>query len=176
MGRFKEINKEVLFNCGIIAAIQPADIEFLKSKAAGNQRKRSRICLHRNIEDRLHEMIIVLSKGNYIRPHKHHNKSESFHIIEGKLKVVVFEDDGRIKDVIEMSPHPYEGSFYYRLDTSLFHTVIPLSAWTVFHEVTNGPFDKADTVFASWAPMEQERELADEYLQVLTNELTKING
>lgn len=49
-------------------------------------------------------MLIVMAKGSYIRPHKHKNKSESFHIIEGLLDVIVFDlaveigsNDGSLK-------------------------------------------------------------------------------
>jgi hypothetical protein len=36
----------------------------------------------------------------------------------------------------------------------VFHTLIIRSDVLVFHETTNGPFDRRDTVFAPWAPQD----------------------
>ncbi len=127
--------------------------------------------MHRDTSDRLHEMIIVHAADTYVRPHKHLNKTESFHVIEGKLSVVIFEDGGELKKVIPMSAYGNGTTFYYRLNESLFHTVIPISEWVVFHEVVNGPFDKGDTSFAAWAPFEQDRGGVNKYLQALAEQL-----
>ena len=74
---------------------------FGAAKALGNTRERVRLCTHQSVEDAVHEMLIVHIKGTYIRPHKHPNKSESFHIIEGNLDVVVFDDAGDLLEVID---------------------------------------------------------------------------
>ena len=93
----------------------------------------------------------------YVRPHKHIGKSESFHVIEGLLLVVVFDDEGsKIEDIPMGDMHSGE-LFYYRLPANLYHTVIPQQDFVVFHEVTNGPFDRSDTVFAPWAPAEDDK-------------------
>ena len=47
-------------------------------------------------------------------------------------------------------------SFCYRLSTPEYHTVLPKTKYVVFHEVTNGPFRREDTVFGEWAPDEGE--------------------
>ena len=52
----------------------------------------ARICAHNNHKDRLHEMVIVLKDSHYVAPHKHINKSESFHIIEGILGSIMGEE------------------------------------------------------------------------------------
>src|SRR5947207_1087581 len=99
----RRINDEVFVAEGPIVSISSRDIEFLKEKLASAPRKRIRICAHATPEDRLHEMIIVLDADTYIRPHKHIGKSESFHIIDGSVDVVIFEDQGEIEDVVRMS-------------------------------------------------------------------------
>ncbi len=166
-----EINEEVLFTCNAITKVSRRDIEFLKAKASRNRRKRVRLCAHRSIEDPVHEMLIVHSKGTYVRPHKHPDKSESFHIIEGKLKIVIFNESGDILEVINMGDHPSEDAFFYRLSESYFHTVIPISDLVVFHETTDGPFRGDHTVFAPWAPAENEHEAQVIYMKELTSQL-----
>ena len=92
--QFKEINSEVLVANGPLTQVGREDIELLKKKAAENPRRRSRICAHRENDDRIHEMLIVLAADCYIRPHKHFGKSESLHLIEGSASAVFFDDAG----------------------------------------------------------------------------------
>ena len=99
----------------------------------------------------LHEMLIALLSDSYIRPHRHHQKIESFHLIDGSVDVVIFNDDGSIADVVELS---LDGSFYYRLDSPRYHTLLIKSPVLVIHEITNGPFDSSMSDFASFSPAE----------------------
>ena len=87
-------------------------------------------------------MLIVHERGAYVRPHKHPAKTESTHIIEGLVDVVLFEDDARIERVISMGDYASGRAFYYRMDVPVFHTLIIRSDVLVFHETTNGPFER----------------------------------
>lgn len=147
----REINEEVLYTCDPITAISSKDICILKEKAALNPGKRVRLCAHLSTEDAFHNMLIVLVKGCFIPPHKHQNRAESFHIIEGRLRVIIFDMDGQVKKVITMGDYSSGDPFFYRLSEDLYHTVIPLSDTVVFHESTNGPFDPQNTSFPSWS-------------------------
>lgn len=169
-----EFNEEVLFTLDTITEVNINDIELLKTKAVENTRRRIRLCAHLSVEDTLHEMLIVHTKGTYVRPHKHLNKTESFHIIEGGLKVVVFDDDGEVTKIITMSDYSSGSTFYYRLSESLYHTVIPTTDYVVFHETTHGPFNRQDTLFAPWSPDEYDQQAAMIYLQKLYAILGKI--
>ena len=121
-----------------------------------NARRRLRLCAHPDSEDRLHEMLIVHMQGAYVPPHKHLNKSESFHIIDGMLKVFLFDDEGRVTETIQMGEPASGQVFFYRLASPRYHSVLPQSEFVVFHEVTNGPFDHQDTLIAPWAPAEND--------------------
>ena len=110
----------------------------------------ARICAHNNQNDRLHEMVIVLKDSHYVPPHKHINKSESFHVIEGILGVIIFTDSGEINKTIILDTE--KGSVFYRLSDELYHMVISLTPYTVFHEITDGPFKQNDSKLPLWAP------------------------
>lgn len=159
-----ELNKEVLYSKDMITKINLNDIEDLKTKALSNERKRARLCTHLSPDNALHEMLIVLAKGCYIRPHKHIDKIESFHMIEGELKILFFDDTGNITNIINMGNYADEKYFYYRLSEPRFHSVIPVSELVVFHEITNGPFNSEDTVFASWSPVTAESSYFDKLI------------
>lgn len=150
----KQINEEIAYAQERIVKIDKAMLDAVKQKALAAQRKRSRICAHKDPDDPLHEMFIVHTKDAYVRPHKHLNKSESFYVIEGSVTVVMFDDEGDIVEAIEMGEARSGKPFYYRTSEAIFHTIIITSDVLVFHEVTNGPFVKSDTVYAPWAPDE----------------------
>jgi len=152
MARLKVFNSEVLYATDPIVQLGRAQIDLLLKKAARNKRKRIRLCTHKNISEKLHEMFIVHTPDTYVRPHKHRNKSESFFILKGKADVVLFDAKGKIKQVIPMGDYATGRKFYYRLSQPLFHSLLIYSKYLIFHEVTNGPFKKEDTIFASWSP------------------------
>lgn len=150
--KYRSLSPEVLYSEAVITATDRSDIAHFKQLSSRNLRKRIRLCAHGAPDDRLHEMLIVHERGAYVRPHKHPGKSESTHIIEGLVDVVMFDDDGTIGSVIRMGDYASGRIFYYRLAVPVFHTLIIRSDVLVFHETTNGPFDRMDTVFAPWAP------------------------
>lgn len=166
-------NEEVYYFKGSLVSVDWALLTWLKERAQENIRRRARICAHPRVDDFVHEMIIVHSLGNYIPPHKHYGKSESFHMIDGEMRVVIFSDDGRLVDVITLSSISRSvEKIYYRLQDNLFHCIIPLTEFVIFHEVTRGPFREQDTVIAGWAPAEEaEHDRIDRFQQRLKNEV-----
>lgn len=161
---FRRIGDGVFVATAPIVSIGAQQILFLKQEAASSGRRRARICAHRTDDDRLHEMLIAILADSYIHPHKHLGKSESFHIIEGAVDVVVFDDSGAILDVIALGDVSTGRNFFYRLSDSLFHTLLIRSECLVMHEVTNGPFLRDATLLAPFAPLESQREKALAYI------------
>ncbi len=169
--KFKKKNAEVLIADEDPVKIGKDLIESLKEKAILNRRKRIRVCSHHSIEDKIHEMLIVHTKGAYIRPHKHMNKSESFHAIEGNADIILMDDTGKINEVISIGEYQSGNCFYYRLAAPLFHTLKIKSDFFVFHEITNGPFNRKYTIFADWAPEENDMENSSNYAPFLFEEI-----
>lgn len=161
----RKIDDEVYIAEDPIVRIGANEIAFVKEKAQSNSRRRARICAHRLSSDSLHEMVIAISADSYVRPHRHVGKVESFHIIEGAVDVVVFDDSGAIIDVIELGDSATGRNLYYRLSDSRFHTLLIHGELLVVHEVTNGPFDPAQTLFAPFAPEEGRHDEAKQFMQ-----------
>lgn len=153
--KFRQVSPEVFVATDGVVAIDRGDLAALRAQALTNPSRKARICAHPSVGDALHEMVIVHMSGAYVRPHKHPRKSESFHMIEGRLDIVLFDDVGQVDRVIALAADG-PGSLFYRLSECRFHTVVPRSDVVVFHEVTNGPFDRSETVFAAWAPDESD--------------------
>jgi cupin fold WbuC family metalloprotein len=160
----RKVNDEVFVAEARVVRAGAQQVAFLKRQAAANARRRARICAHRTNEDRLHEMLIAISSDSYIHPHKHLRKSESFHIVEGTVDIVMFDDAGAVTDVIELGDVASGRNFYYRLSDSVFHTLVIHGDFLVMHEVTNGPFVREETVLAPFAPGEERRDAALAYM------------
>jgi len=167
MTRIKKVNDEVFVAEDPIVQVDQAQLDELKAQAARNPRHRARLCAHKGGEDRLHEMLIVLTKDVYIRPHKHINKTESFHVIDGSAIVIFFDESGAIQEVINVGDEKSGRPFYFRNDDPRYHTQIITSDFLTFHETTNGPFNRADTIFAPWSPPETDAAAAAEYQKTL---------
>lgn len=164
----KKISQSVYCNDEVVFKATVKTIDFLKETAKKSDNKRARLCLHKDREESLHEMIIALSKGTYVRPHKHINKIETFHIIEGHLRLFVFNNKGNVIDSFDMKPPKSGECFLYRAEPDCWHMPAPVSNVVVFHEITNGPFTgKNDSVFADWSPREDEKTKVKEYLKSL---------
>mgnify|MGYP001468463522 CR=1 FL=1 len=52
--------------------------------------------------------------------------------------------------IYQLSDSSSKGCFYYRVDEPTYHTFIIKSDYFIFHETTQGPFKRADTIYAPW--------------------------
>jgi cupin fold WbuC family metalloprotein len=150
----RSINSEVLVVGGDVVRVRAADLVAVQERAALSSRKRARLCAHADPVDPLHEMLICLARDTYVRPHRHVGKTESFHVIEGELDVLLFHPHGTVREIIRMGSYASGKVFFYRLMAPCYHTVLVRTPQALFHETTNGPFEPTDTEFAAWAPPE----------------------
>jgi len=174
--RIVQKSPEVFLANGPISEIAEADIEVLKDAVAASPKRRARINAHTDSTDPLHEMVIALRGDSYIRPHKHPVKSESFHIIEGAVDIVIFDDEGEILRVVSLAERGRTGSFYYRMSKPYFHTLLINSELLIIHETTNGPFTKEGTVFAEFAPADDDLQAAAVYMLDLRRRAHEFQG
>lgn len=142
-------------------------IDNLKNLASDSVLRRSRFCLHKNHDDKVQDMVIVICYDCYIPPHRQLKKKKSYKIIDGAMAVFFFDDNGNIvrkkKIGVIGSQHPFIISF----TSSEWHTILPLSDFVIYMETTSGPYIKEQTEFASWAPTNDDSE--DQVLKFLQN-------
>src|SRR5262249_51267108 len=122
------VKEGVLVAHGPVVSVMRADVEQVRALAAASPRRRARLCAHPPAADPLHEMLIVLRRGSYVRPHRHRGKSESFHVVEGALTVAVFDDDGSVREAIRLGEYGSGRPFFFRLGEPAYHTVLVESA------------------------------------------------
>ena len=165
--KIRKINEFAEINFGKLISINKSIVNELKRKSLKSKKNRYRICLHKNKNNLVNEMIIVSNKYNYFRPHKHPNGiEESYSIIEGKLNVYIFDSKGKIIKKIEMGPYNSGLECNLRISTNIWHMPLALSTQTVYHEVLRGPFVKSKSViYAKWSPKEDEIEKSNHFIK-----------
>jgi cupin fold WbuC family metalloprotein len=162
-------NDEVLYPDVDVVTVGSADFTEMKRLAMLNPRQRIRLCAHQSPADSLHEMFIIHAKGCYVRPHKHVGKTESMAILEGEADIVLFNEDGAIRQVVKMGDFSSGKQFYYRLSDPIYHTLLIRTDFLVFHECTEGPFIRENTIFPEWAPVDLDAGVCDYMASVELN-------
>lgn len=73
----------------------------LEEKAKQPSRLREHFNLHQSYEEAIQKTLIYILKGSYIPPHfhRHTHQKELFLVLEGKAKVLFFEQDGAVKEL-----------------------------------------------------------------------------
>lgn len=98
----------------------------------------SRYCLHNKSNDKHQEMVIVQKKENYFPPKKNTFSDQSFLLLKGKLLIIIFNSEGKIKNKIILS----KNNFYLRVKKNTYHCDIPLTNYSVHLETKNCLFTK----------------------------------
>lgn len=128
-------------------------------------KKNARFCLHSSPQSDFHEMLILEHQGKYYRPHKHAKKGESYHVIEGRLGVFVFDESGNVTDAKLLTSH---GNFMYRIGGNMYHAILPLSKTVIYHESKLGPFaGENDSIYPDWAPDGENTQETAQFTQKL---------
>jgi len=147
-----QLNDEVEINQEDMVLLDKAWINRIKKLAQENSSGKYRTCIHQSEKDNVHEMLIIHSSDSYVRPHKHRINGESLQFIEGEGTVIIFNDDGSIKQAFKVGDQSSDNIFYCKMEKDLFHMLIIESEFLVFKETTKGPFIRENTIYPNWAP------------------------
>jgi len=164
----KKLTDEVYFPDGKIVQMNRQDFEELKKLALKNPRGRVMLCAHQNEEDDVHELLIVMSKETYNRPHRHINKGESLHIIEGDAELYLFDEQGNVKEMVSVGDAKTGKTFYYRILGDEYHALRIISDTIIVHETTRGPFEQDSSIYALWAPDAKDRAEGLKFMEQLS--------
>jgi len=141
----------------------------LRTLAAENGGQNARICLHAGPDAVHHDMVVLEHRGKYYRPHKHADKGEAFHVMDGALGIFAFNETGTVIDAHVLNPGDI-----YRVEAGMYHAVLPQSAQVLYHENKPGPFlGDGDSIFPDWAPDGANQQSVDDYVDTLNARLMK---
>jgi cupin fold WbuC family metalloprotein len=173
MIRMKRLNPEVYFTDQPIVTIGSEEIDFLQSNVHANERKRARLCAHQSPDESLHEMFVVYTSSTYMRPNKH-PKDESLHILRGHADFVFFDQQGNVSEVVQLGDLGSGRPFYCRVPQDTYHALLMRSEFLAIHEGITGPFQPdSTTVFAPWAPAENDQPGVREFSEKIEAEVAR---
>ena len=164
LNSLKKVSDGVFYSTEKIIFVCTNLIEFLKRDAINTSLLRSRLCAHPDPLADQHDMTIVTHHSSYVAPHRHKNKSETLLVLEGEMQLLVFSESGECILKKNMGSYESGDTFFYRMPTGTFHSMIVKSEWLVFQESTRGPFDILETDYPEWAPKPTELLKGKEFL------------
>ncbi|MDA3967434.1 WbuC family cupin fold metalloprotein [Helicobacter sp. WB40] len=144
------------------------DIEFVKNHCK-EKKQSTRICLHRNGESDLHNMLIAHLRGNYIRPHKNPTKSKAYQIVDGDMRIIgINYNEEKLFDI------NLANEKILRIEKDIYLLLLPVSEVVVFHEIALGPFIASNSlrgggqIYASFSPQENDKGGINEFVAKYT--------
>jgi len=145
----------------------------LKAESSENNDTDIRISSHKSPEDKFHEMVIMLHKGIYRKPHKHPHKEEAYHMIEGKMEVFIFNESGSVRLTRVLD----QDNMTFRIEKDTYHIAIPLTDFAIFHKIKPGPFIReTDCINARFAPDGHDVKENNKYYEKLLRCIGEKNG
>jgi cupin fold WbuC family metalloprotein len=128
-------------------------LDGLAAKATTSPRKRAHHNIHTSSSDVVQRFFVAADRDTYIRPHRHHTKSELALVLRGRFEIVTFDEEGRVTaryGVGEDTP-----GIAYEAPRAIWHTLLACTDGATFLEIKEGPYDPATAAsFAPWAPPE----------------------
>ena len=134
-----------------------ADFDWLELEENARQspRLRAHFNLHQSYDEPVQKTLICILKGSYIPPHfhRHAHQKELFLVLVGQVKVLFFDKDGTVKEIMVLG----QGEMIEILSYSI-HTVVCLSSSAKILEVKQGPFIANDCKeFLEWTIPENHK-------------------
>jgi len=140
-------NERVYYSKQTPSFLNIQSIYLLKGLAVFKKIPIIRICLHQKDDELIHEMIIIHTKPQKIGPLKQNKKSLSYHIIDGTALINLHDDNNKISWQCELSSTNSKSLSNLRLNSSIFRTIESISNYTIFLEISSGPFIDNDTIW-----------------------------
>lgn len=134
-------------------------IEKVVEEAKDSPRKRMNFNFHKTFDANVQSLLNVMEPETYIQPHKHEDpdKMELFVVLQGRVLVVEFDDNGEIISNFVLSAP--EGVYGAEIAPRVWHCIVALEPASVVFEVKDGPYSPLnDKNFATWAPKEGSEE------------------
>ena len=125
--------------------ISNQNIFWLKKLLAFKKQKILRICFHNHDKEHINEMLIIV-RGKYSnKPHKQVKSSVSYHLLQGNLTINIFKKK-KIKKKYLLGESKNKLKLL-RLNANIFRSLTCSGKFTIFMEMSCGPFKDKDTIW-----------------------------
>ena len=138
----------------MIDQITAAELQALAGKAATSDRRRAHRNAHKTLDAAVQRLFIATEPDTYMRPHRHPqaHKWEFFVVLEGRIDLLVFSDEGKLLQREEMSR---EQTRALEVPPGSWHAYVCMQADTLALEIKEGAYlPTRQQDFAAWSPAE----------------------
>ena len=118
-------------------------LDELTESAKQNPRLRMNMNLHNSLEDRVQRLLNALEPGTNLPIHRHLHSDETYMLIRGSLKLLIYNDLKEITEVFELSAAV--GKYGVSIPMGTWHSIEVLESGTVIFEVKEGPYAPLST-------------------------------
>jgi cupin fold WbuC family metalloprotein len=113
-------------------------LDNLSEKAQSSQRLRMNHNLHNHLDAPAQRLFNALEPGTVLPVHRHRQTDETYILVCGRLKVLLYNNAGHLIESIELNLD--NGNFGIHINAGQWHTVEVLESGTVIFEVKDGPY------------------------------------
>ena len=134
---------EVLYSSENILEFNDTCIEFIQTQAMNSPRKTSRLCLHKEKDSAVHQMIIMHNRKTKVPIHKHLHSDLNLQTLSGTATLKVFTAKGKLQKTVGLGGEDF---IYFRVPKDIFYTIDITSEWFLFKEMITGPFKDENNI------------------------------
>ena len=113
-------------------------LEEITEQARQNPRLRMNYNLHDSLDAKAQRLFNAMEPGTVLPVHRHRNTSETYILIRGAIRVLLYDDNKTLVSSYEISDK--NDNFGFHIPKSQWHTLEVLESGTVIFEVKEGPY------------------------------------
>jgi cupin fold WbuC family metalloprotein len=113
-------------------------LDELSDKASKNERLRINFNLHETLDEPVQRLLNALEPGTLLPIHRHTDTAETYLVLRGSLKILMYSEAGELESTQELNPG--KGIYGVQIPAGQWHTVEVLEKGTVIFEVKEGPY------------------------------------
>lgn len=143
-----KINERVLCALKNPISLTRQQIFLIKALARLKEAPLLRLCMHKDCSDNIQEMLMVHSRPISIGAHRQNKDSLSYHILSGNLKIKLLNNSGDCYAEYNLTGSDAslgKGANSIRLPASEYRVIETTSDYSIFWEISCGPFEDSDT-------------------------------
>ena len=113
-------------------------LEEITEQARQNPRLRMNYNLHDSLDAKAQRLFNAMEPGTVLPVHRHRNTSETYILIRGSIRVLLYDDNKTLISSYEISDK--NDNFGFHIPKGQWHTLEVLESGTVIFEVKEGPY------------------------------------
>ena len=107
-----------------------------------SSRLRMNYNLHTDLSDKCQRLLNALEPGT-VMPIHHHNVAEVYFLLQGRIRVMTYDDNGNENDSVVLDPK--QGNYGVQIPKNTWHSLEVYESGSVIFEVKEGPYIPHET-------------------------------